>query len=208
MWGGINEEPSFTVTNAASRISKDPEKTNPTIFPDEFLKSWTPVFLVRHPALSFESWYRAESGARNVDIFDKQWAFYTSFQYSRQLYDWYLSNVTGPDDMPIVVEADDMLEKSSTIETLCDLLKMDKQHILDEWEVIEAPKNAGSRELKYMSGYWNSTSVDQSKSSRGLDMVKRYSLWQDEFGSLVSKELLRLVENAMPDYEYLKGKKI
>ncbi|MCJ1368503.1 hypothetical protein MMC16_007647 [Acarospora aff. strigata] len=207
MWGGPRS-PSFTVVEEGSPLSTDSEKTNPTIFPDSFLKSWKPVFLIRHPAPTFESWYRAESGAWHIDLSDKSWSFFTSFQYSRQLYDWFLSNSTDESSMPIVIDADDILDKSSTIKKLCSSLGMDTQHIPDKWHVIQAPENAGCRESKFMGDYWNSTSIDSSKSSRGLDMAAKYTKWQADFGPDVANELLNIVEKAMPDYNYLKSKKV
>lgn len=207
MWGGPRS-PSFTVVEEGSPLSADSEKTNPTIFPDSFLKSWKPVFLIRHPAPTFESWYRAESSARHIDLSDKSWSFFTSFQYSQQLYDWFLSNSTDESSMPIVIDADDILDKSSTIKKLCSSLGMDTQHIPDKWDVIQAPENAGCRESKFMGDYWNSTSIDSSKSSRGLDMAAKYTKWQADFGPDVANELLNIVEKAMPDYNYLKSKKL
>jgi hypothetical protein len=213
MWGVPASRP-FTATDKTQTtnndIPPDASKTNPTIFPDAFVSSFRPIFLIRHPALSFESWYRAESAARHVDISDKAWSFYTTFQYSRAMYDWYLSRATteDSDSTPIVIEADDMMEKRSTMDTLCDLLGMDKACVPHEWDVIEAPVGAGCRELKFMSGYWNSTAIDRSKSSRGLDLAGRRAAWREEFGAEVGEELWRLVQAAMPDYEYLKERRI
>lgn len=110
--------------------------------------------------------------------------------------------------MPVVIEADDMMEKRSTIDTLCDMLGMDKTCVPQEWDVIQGPVGAGCRELKFMSGYWNSTSVDRSKSSRGLVLGGKREAWREEFGIEVGDELWRLVQAAMPDYEYLKAKRI
>ena len=110
--------------------------------------------------------------------------------------------------MPIVIDADDILDKSSTIKKLCSSLGMDTQHIPDKWHVIQAPENAGCRESKFMGDYWNSTSIDSSKSSRGLDMAAKYTKWQADFGPDVANELLNIVEKAMPDYNYLKSKKV
>jgi hypothetical protein len=211
MWGVSVSSPPFTAIDKQQALLTLPDnakKTNPTIFPDTFVESFRTIFLVRHPALSFESWYRAESAARHVDIFDKSWSFYTSFQYSRQMHDWYLSRATAEDAVPIVIEADDMMENRATIDTLCDMLGMDKRCVPHEWEVIQAPVGAGCRELKFMSGYWNSTSVDRSKSSRGLDLAGKRGAWREEFGAEVGDELWRLVQAAMPDYEYLKAKRI
>jgi hypothetical protein len=211
MWGVPVSSPPFTAIDKQQALLTLPDnakKTNPTIFPDAFVESFRAIFLIRHPALSFESWYRAESAARHVDIFDKSWSFYTSFQYSRQMHDWYLSRATAEDAMPIVIEADDMMENRATIDMLCEMLGMDKRCVLHRWDVIQAPVGAGCRELKFMSGYWNSTSVDRSKSSRGLDLVGKRGDWREEFGVEVGDELWRLVQAAMPDYEYLKGKRI
>jgi hypothetical protein len=207
MWG-VPADHSFTAIDKTQTLPPAATKTNPTIFPDDFVSSFRPIFLIRHPALSFESWYRAESAARHVDMFDKAWSFYTTFKYSRQMHDWYLSRAAEPDDTPIVIEADDMLEKVSTIDTLCDMLGMDKACVPREWEVIPAPVGAGCRELKFMSGYWNSTAIDASKSSRGLDLAGRRAAWGEEFGAEIGEELWRLVLAAMPDYEYLKGRRI
>jgi hypothetical protein len=207
MWGGP-ASPPFTVLEEGSPLSSDCAKTNPTIFPDNFLLSWRPIFLTRHPALTFESWYRAESAARHIDLADKSWAFYTTYQYSRQLYDWFVSKNAEETSAPIVVDADDILDGSSTIKTLCSLLGMDVEHILYKWDVIQAPENAGCRELKFMSEYWNSTSIDGSKSSRGLNMEATYTRWQDDFGPGTANELRKIVEESMADYNYLKSKKI
>lgn len=124
------------------------------------------------------------------------------------MHDWYLSRTTAENAIPIVIEAGDMMEKRSTIDTLCDMLSMDKACVPYEWDVIQAPVGAGCRELKFMSGYWNSTSVDRSKSSRGLDLAGKRDAWREEFGVAVGVELWRLVQAAMPDYEYLKAKRI
>ncbi|KAF4449889.1 sulfotransferase family domain-containing protein [Fusarium austroafricanum] len=206
MWGGPPSR-AFTVNQDGSSISVESTKTNPTIFPDRWLISWRPIFLIRHPALTFESWYRAESGARSLDLADRSWAFYTTYQYSRQLYDWFLSNVDQKSG-PIVIDADDILDGSSTIKKLCNMLGMDEKHILYKWDVIQAPENAGRRELKFMSDYWNSTSIDSSKSSRGLDMEAAYKRWEKDFGPEDAVKLQNIVEDSMADYNYLKEKKI
>ncbi|KAF4989218.1 hypothetical protein FGRMN_9275 [Fusarium graminum] len=183
-------------------------KTNPTIFPDSFISSWRPIFLIRHPALTFESWYRAESGARDVDLADRSWSFYTTYEYSRQLYDWYLSKNLSPGREPIVIDADDILDNSPTIKRLCVSLGMDANRVLYEWDTIKAPENAGRRELEFMTGYWNSTSVDSSKSSRGLDIDVARARWEKDFGAETADKLWNIVESSLKDYDYLKSNKL
>ena len=43
---------------------KDQSPHNETLFPDDFLNTLKPTFLIRHPALAFPSYYRA---ARRAD---------------------------------------------------------------------------------------------------------------------------------------------
>ncbi|KAM0240803.1 hypothetical protein ACHAP5_007838 [Fusarium lateritium] len=205
MWGGP-PRPPFTVQQG-SPPSTDVPKGNSTIFPDKFLMSWRPVFLIRHPVLTFESWYRAESGARSLDLADRSWAFYTTYQYSRQLYDWFSSNVDQAAG-PIVIDADDILDGSPTIKKLCNLIGMDEKQICYQWDVIEAPADAGCRELKYMGEYWSSTWIDSSKSSRGLDIKATYKRWENDFGPEDAEKLRNIVQDAMADYNYLRDNKI
>ncbi|RGP59219.1 sulfotransferase family domain-containing protein [Fusarium sporotrichioides] len=206
MWGGP-PSPPFTVQEKGSSSVSTELKTNPTIFPDQWLSQWRPIFLIRHPALTFESWYRAESGARHIDLEDRSWSFYTTYQYSRQLYDWFLSSGLSTSKL-IVVDADDILENGPTIKNLRVSIGMDESKILYKWDTIQAPENAGRRELDFMSGYWGSTSVDSSKSSRGINLEAVYTRWDKDFNATVANQLRRIVEESMEDYNYLKGRKV
>lgn len=74
---------------------------NNTIFPDEFLTTWSPVFLIRHPALVFPSQYRVmrdlktlDSELRNTLHLDLM----TTLSWIRSLYDFwsdYLEKSSG-----------------------------------------------------------------------------------------------------------------
>ena len=209
MWGGCTESSSFRVIEKAKASLCSP-RTNPTFLSDNFLASWIPLFLIRHPALSFESWYRAESRACYVDIKNRSWAFYTSYQYSRQLYDWYMSKrgslqLAG---LPIIVDADDIMEQGPTINKLCELLNMNSQMVLYQWEITQPPSDTTYRKASFMSGLWNSTCIDSSRSARGIDLAAKHKEWQDSFGLITADKLRSLVEEAMPDYEYLKSRKV
>lgn len=199
-----------------------PTKTNPTLLPDAFLASWRPVFLIRHPALVFESWYRAERCGGMFDFFDKSWSRLTSYQHTRELYDWYASmegehardedtegfSTVEYSSSPIVMDADGILEKGC-LEMFCDMCGMDRDLIRYEWEATKLPEEdseARPRHLSFMKDFWSSTSIDKSKTSRGLVMASKYGLWEQEFGGAVADALYSLVEKAMPDYEYLKSR--
>jgi hypothetical protein len=63
---------------------------NLTILPDEFLKTWLPTFLIRHPALVFHSNYRTyvdNEGKENVKNETNLQALEMTYHWSRTLYD-------------------------------------------------------------------------------------------------------------------------
>lgn len=197
VWGEATSDSSHQcLGGSASTLG-----TNLTIFSDDFLKFQLPIILIQHPALVFESWYRAESRVESINILDKSWELYTTLRYSRQLYDWLILRTTNSacEDgehlenehlcKPTVISADDIIQNETTIEKLCELCNMDPMLIRYQWEVM-GPKDdtVSSRHLSYMAGLWSSTSIDKSKTSRGLNMDTKYNQWKDEFGFTVLRQ--------------------
>lgn len=223
IWGGPTARlfESFPVNSKNSMMAQP--KSNPTLFTDDYLLSWRPIFLIRHPGLVFESWLKTESYASPIDIFDKSWAYYTTFRFSRMLFDWYNSKTStnsscganeGADRkplacVPIVVDADDIVERTLVIDRICDLCGMDPAYICYEWDKVKPDDSTlNTRHHSYMSSIWNSTTIDSSKTSRDLNIVSKREQWETLYGSKTAAELSRLVEEAMPDYLYLKSKKV
>ncbi|KAK5996009.1 Pyrrolopyrazine biosynthesis cluster protein F [Cladobotryum mycophilum] len=223
IWGG-ESAPPFPALPSSHHNGDGPasaQRTNPTVFTDEFLKSWLPIFLIRHPALVFDSWYRAERHSDHTNVFDQAWRIYTSFSYTRQLYDWFVANAStpaGPDEQqsvkvecsrPIVIDADDIIEQRS-IEKLCELCDMDPSIIPHEWEKSTPPAEEMKNGLaeKLMKDFWSSTSIDKSKSSAGINMEEKYQKWKDDYGIEAAGKIYERVQEAMSDYDYLKSKKI
>ncbi|KJZ74635.1 hypothetical protein HIM_05985 [Hirsutella minnesotensis 3608] len=198
-----------------------PAGTNPTRLPDDFLASWQPVFLIRHPALVFESWYRAEMRVESIDIRDSALDCFLTFRYSRRLYDWFVSRAVAPKDQetrtpdsasvyPIVLDANEIIETDSAIPKLCELLNMDPLKVCYSWKPTRPPGDVGLSLLhvSYMGGFWASDSIDKTKSSTGLNIGVKEAQWKEEFGAVVADALLTQVNNAMPDYNYLRDKRI
>lgn len=65
---------------------------NKSIFPDEFLRTWLPTFLIRHPALVFPSQYRAMTDVNSIHP-EKESTFQLdmvmNFRWIRSLYDYW-----------------------------------------------------------------------------------------------------------------------
>jgi hypothetical protein len=54
------KEPAWQVKfDSGAKMTYIPQRINISVIPDNFLSIWNPTFLIRHPALSFESQYRA-----------------------------------------------------------------------------------------------------------------------------------------------------
>ncbi|OBT75550.1 hypothetical protein VF21_05864 [Pseudogymnoascus sp. 05NY08] len=179
--------------------------TNPTLLPDDFMLSVSPVFLIRHPALVFYSWYKLTTNAFGADIDDSDFPAEVSFRWSRILYDWYLNtwSETSPSSpqaqhrKPAVIDADDTMSDRAALERLCHQLQLDPQQLSFEWQVAKTGL------LPWLSSIQKSTGVDMSKISKGVDIQQEFVKWENEFGSHVAQKLLHFVELAMPDYEYL-----
>lgn len=185
---------------------------------DETLLSFIPIFQVRHPALVAESWYRAETRIGEVDLSQKFWEHIIDFGYSRRLYDWYItacaeksnkSKNNGPYE-PIIVDCDDILDGSTTINKLCKLCNLDPEQIEYQWDKREMTDDESTNAIfkSYVCGLWNSTSIDKSKSGKNLDLEEKRQQWEVEFGKHVADWLYQFVENSMEDYVYLKDRKI
>lgn len=194
------EIPQLQRKDAEVRIS-----TNPTLLPDDFMLSVSPVFLIRHPALVFSSWYKISSGSMGADIDDSDFPVEVSFQWSRILYDWYLNTWSKPSSTspqarrrkPAVIDADDTMSDRAALERLCHQLQLDPQHLSFEWQVAKTGL------VPWFSCIQKSTGVDMSKLSKGVNTQHEFVKWENEFGSHVAQKLLHFVELAMPDYEYL-----
>lgn len=188
------------------------------MIPDSFLLSAVPIFIIRHPLMQTESWYRANVRVGPVDITSPLCKISANTNYCRQLFDWYQSQMTadaysGPNPKgpgpfpPIVVDADDLLEGKDTIERICDRANFAKDKVLYSWDTVE-DESRTVIERSYLKGLWESTGVDKSKSSKGVTAEAKHAAWKEEFGQEVADFLLASANRHMPDYEYMKARKI
>ncbi|OAA37498.1 hypothetical protein BBO_07528 [Beauveria brongniartii RCEF 3172] len=148
--------------------------TNPTMLADTYLVSFVPIFLVHHPALMVDSWFRASTRASHPP---------DPCLTTRALYDWYAARlITATSDeeqspptptpgckgVPIVVDADDVLE-GDTVARLTAIIGMDPAQVLREWEA-QSTEVMVPLDKSYMQDLCDSTGIDTSKSARRLDI--------------------------------------
>jgi hypothetical protein len=90
---GSTREHPWTIrlpSKYGSELTRSP--LNETLFADEFLRTWLPTFLIRHPALVFPSQYRAMKDLDVINPVQKdtlQFDMWITFRWIRSLYDYW-----------------------------------------------------------------------------------------------------------------------
>ncbi|KAM3501775.1 hypothetical protein MY10362_005290 [Beauveria mimosiformis] len=209
----------FTLDDDASPAAH----TNPTMLTDTYLVSFVPIFLVRHPALMVDSWFRTSTRAGHPpDPCLTTRARGRGLGLMRALYDWYVARLMtatsdeeqsppppptpGCKGVPIVVDADDVLE-GDTVARLTAIIGMDPAQVLREWEA-QSTEGMVPLDKSHMQDLCDSTRIDTSKSARRLDIKAIYRSWRETYGEEVADYMVKVTESYLPDYEYMKSKKM
>ncbi|KAK4982813.1 hypothetical protein LTR66_009082 [Elasticomyces elasticus] len=193
---------------------------NETVLPDEFLRTWLPTFLVRHPALVFPSHYRTIIQNENVEAAEAgeaQKALVMTLHWSRSLYDWYTQHLCKTDTKPngdvtwpLVVDADDIMTKPEVMIRLCEILGMDPTKLQFTWKPasdVELAQLPSIRKIM-LSTLLASAGVIREKSSIDLDIDVEAEKWRSEFGQREGEKMEKWVRAAMPDYEFMKARRL
>ena len=197
---------------------------NMTVLPDEFLMTWFPTFLIRHPALSVPSFYRTcivDDDGKPVDLesFPMTLELHTRLRWTRMIYDWYSeqwnrsngdSNGSTNGPKPIILDADDILTKPEVMIRFCRLVGLDSSKLRFNWEP------AGKQELKeeivgakkMKATLLSSSGIVAGKTADSLCLDQKAAEWKNEFGEVEGSKIEKLVKAAMPDYEYLQSKRL
>ncbi len=206
--------PSTVAAELESSLSSSP-RTNPTLLSDDTLLSFAPVFLIRHPALVAESYYRAKGSLSAADLRQSNAPFSTNLRFTRALYEWYEAAAASPPATdsnsqrrrrPILVDADDLLE-GDTVQRLATALGMDPAQILRQWEP-QSTEGLAPDKKPFVQDMWESTCIDKSKSAKGLDLEAKLKSWNELHGDEMGKVLADLTVSRMEDYMWLKSRKL
>ena len=193
---------------------------NFTVLPDEFLQTWLPTFLIRHPALAFPSYYRAVVKMEGIEgaAADHYASFkMISIKESRQLYNLYVqwrdklpSSADKRDVWPIVLDADDVISSPDTMTLYCHMLDMDAEKLRFSWDALKqndllqiAPSQQVMRSTLHQS-----TGIVKDKAQSVVDISEEAEKWKIEFGAAAAQRITKMVYEAMPDYEYLRAKRL
>lgn len=188
---------------------------NETLFPDEFLKTWKPIFLIKHPAASFPSFYRALVKASSPEFpqssqGQKLYQKAMALRWVIKLYNFYVQHFSESRSdqvqWPVVIEADDMITKPEILVKLCEITGLDSSKLRFSWEKKRTDEPA---EWKAFRGtLYESTQIDVSKAIGDVDMDVEAAKWREEFGEAIGRMIETRVREAMPDYLFLKSKRL
>ncbi|EXJ55450.1 hypothetical protein A1O7_08377 [Cladophialophora yegresii CBS 114405] len=185
---------------------------NETVFPDGFLRIWTPTFLIRHPALVFPSLYRTSVDLEGRDEAKKNaggmFRLEMTWRWSRKLWEWYNQQWQEGNTIlrPIILDADDIILKPGVIISYCKLVGLDAEKCRFEWEPANAEEGWSMNfiEKRMKSSLLSSAGIiREGKVAAGLDIEQEMRKWSDEFGEEEAKKIEAWVTAAMPDYDFL-----
>ncbi|OAQ71371.1 P-loop containing nucleoside triphosphate hydrolase [Pochonia chlamydosporia 170] len=189
---------------------------NESVLPDHSLLKCTPTFLIRHPALAFPSYYRVKlaqgMGSEAQDPMN-QLVQACTLRWTRNLYDWYTfawEAVTPRKTPPVILDADDMLDNPELVRHFCDYVGLDSTKVRFEWSSISKDDLANEHPIRRhtRATLLTSSGIERGKTFFGLSVEGEVEKWKDEFGHPAADRLEGWVRAAMPDYEYLRGRRL
>ena len=205
---------------------------NETIFSDEYLRSWQMVFIIRHPALTLPSFWRAMLRLSKAGIIEEESVRPTAVRnmdvrWSRMLYDWCLEQPgCSP---PPVLDAYDLINDQEAVIEFCEQAGLDANALKFEWGAQKDAKfessSWASNEAKSAAGddmegshvraanimfqtLANSHGMVKDKTPTEVDIEAEKVKWRAEFGDEIGAIIEDLVWKSLPDYEYLKARRI
>ncbi|GIJ85031.1 hypothetical protein Asppvi_003886 [Aspergillus pseudoviridinutans] len=204
---------------------------NHTVLPDEYLHTWRLTFIIRHPALAFPSLCRAlqkfgqsglsqrEDGAGSIET-------NLTLKWTRMLYDWCLEQPDLP-GKPLVVDAQDIIHNPQVMVRYCEETGLDPNALQFEWESKQevpdrqtlGPDSQSQKksdvdfdkaeaEAVMLLTLSRSTGIIKDKTPTAVDITAEVKQWKEEFGEELASILETTVRDAMPDYEYLRSRRI
>ena len=196
--------------------------TNPTVLPDSFLKTMSPVIMIRHPARMIPSFYRAIMDSNiGINVNDGDFPVQATFRWSRLVFDWYAQHVcptstlpgpykkserAGRASWPVVIDGDDLINDENVAPELCKQLGIDPNGLQMQWEEVtdEQKLKQGKMVTRFLNTIQNSTGIIKSGKTDDLDLEKEKAKLLGQFGEEIGGVLIGFIERAMPDYMHLR----
>ncbi|KAL4869012.1 hypothetical protein BDV12DRAFT_196814 [Aspergillus spectabilis] len=128
----------YSVNNCPSQVHFTYSVRNNTILPDQYIRTWRPIFLIWDPLWSFPKIFRElrktfNRGGLLRDAISQLYDFHLSFRWIRLMYDWCLEQAdAGHYERPIILRGMDLLNKSEggIIWNFCEKVGLDTECVL------------------------------------------------------------------------------
>jgi hypothetical protein len=157
-----------------------------------------------------------------------------SLASSRMLFDWCVDNAEDG-RAPPVIDANDIIHSPGAVLRFCEAVGMDQGAVRFEWEDersrlgekeagVEGEKKEGKNGEESEEKRWDPAGQEAAKimlstlvASKGLvkdkapatvDIKAEAAKWKEEFGEEVAGVIEKAVWDAMPDYEYLRERRV
>lgn len=200
---------TFGVENAPDAALDDEgtSKTNPTFFSDAFMLSIRPIFLIRHPVISFPSCLRVWKAVLKGSIDEKANAEVLTFCWTRLMYQWYIerAEIHTAAPTPILIDADDFIGSRTLQEAVCQRLGFDVSKIKRTWsQATEDEVEKLGPIAAVCSTLYYSAGIVENGASISPKLDEAMKTWEDEFGAKEAEKLASFVKGAMPDYTWLR----
>lgn len=180
---------------------------NFTMVPDDLLlkPGTATIFTTRHPAWVTPAAFRAlttiEGNPNRSNMI-----FISNMHWQRVLYDWYIQKGVKA----VVVEAEDYMTSPELVRKLCSEVGLDPEHALFSWPRATEEEQAkmNPRIVQLLHSLLNSTGLIPGKATPPPVLADEEVKWKQEFGEGDARFIKDLVNAAMPDYEYLRARKL
>ena len=197
----------------AGGLPSPTEGGNPTAIPKELWSRVTPTFLIRHPALAFPSALRTaldNEGLAAVlsDASEGMMRVECSFRWHTQLYRYLISLSESGNDAggagarrPLIVDASQLADPDF-VRRYAEHVGLEAGRVRAQWESVggEEVEGMGKVERRMRSTLLASRGVLRGKLEGGLEGRGE---WEREFGGALAARLVRLVGEAVGEYEWL-----
>ncbi|KAL4782805.1 hypothetical protein BJX76DRAFT_358619 [Aspergillus varians] len=138
-----------------------------------------------------------------------------TLRWTRKLYDRYVRERNRTDKgttsiWPLVLDADDIMTDPGLVSNYGRLLGLDLFRISRSWMPISKVQRAGMDIFtkRYLSTLLASEGIVEDKIAGHVDIEKEAGEWCSEFDERAGRRIKRLVWESMPDYEFLKARRL
>ncbi|KAL0565754.1 hypothetical protein V5O48_016265 [Marasmius crinis-equi] len=184
---------------------------NPTLLPDRFFLSFTPIITIRHPARVIPSYLRSLHSIEG-HISDTEFLVAaTSFQWERLVFESFKSfeEARATEEgrearAPIVVDGEKLVkDPHGQMKKVCEALGLDEGGIKYSWDPPKMAANTRAAETFFGTFNQSTGVVTDARFVKPLDMQEEVQKWAHEWDESTAAALEKMVASAMEDYEYL-----